>query len=62
VSIDAQAKACALRTRRPWASGLEPHVIAEAHLDAASIFGGIERFAGDRESRIARQRDSIAKL
>jgi hypothetical protein len=43
-------------------SGLEPDVIAEAHLDAASIFAGIERFARDRESRIARQRELVAKL
>jgi len=43
-------------------SGLEPDVIAEAHLDAASILAGIQRFARDRESRIARQRELIAKL
>jgi transketolase len=36
--------------------GLEPDVIAEAHLDAASILAGITRFAGDREQRLARQR------
>ena len=36
--------------------GLEADVIAEAHLDAASIFAGIERFARDREDRLARQR------
>jgi transketolase len=36
--------------------GLEPDVIAEAHLDAASIFAGVQRFAQDREQRMARQR------
>jgi transketolase len=43
-------------------SGLEPDVIAEAHLDPASIFTSIQRFARDRESRVSRQRDLIAKL
>ena len=42
--------------------GLEPDVIAEAHLDPASIFAGIQRFARERESRISRQRDLVAKL
>jgi transketolase len=36
--------------------GLEPEVIAEAHLDAESIFAGVERFAREREQRLARQR------
>ena len=36
--------------------GLEPDVIAEAHLDAPSILAGITRFAADREQRLARQR------
>ena len=36
--------------------GLEPDVIAEAHLDAASVLVGIERFAREREARMARQR------
>ena len=36
--------------------GLEPDVIAEAHLDAASIFAGVRRFAQDHEQRMARQR------
>jgi transketolase len=39
--------------------GLEPDVIAEAHLDAASIFAGIERFANDRETRMTRQRSLL---
>ena len=30
--------------------GLEPDVIAEAHLDPPSIFAGIQRFARERES------------
>ena len=36
--------------------GLEPEVIAEAHLDPASIFSGIQRFAQAREQRLGRQR------
>jgi transketolase len=43
-------------------SGLEPDVIAEAHLDAASIQSGILRFARDRESRLSRQRDVLGRL
>ena len=42
--------------------GLEPDVIAEAHLDAASILAGVQRFAADRAQRIGRQRDLMAKL
>jgi transketolase len=42
--------------------GLEPDVIAEAHLDAASIQAGITRFARDRGSRMGRQRDLLTKL
>jgi transketolase len=40
--------------------GLEPEVIAEAHLDPASIRAGIERFARDRAQRLAQQRDQLA--
>jgi len=36
--------------------GLEPEVIAEAHLDPPSILAGIKRFAADRDQRIERQR------
>src|SRR6201999_3970023 len=36
-------------------SGLEKEVIEEAHLDPESIFKGIERFARERDKRIARQ-------
>ena len=43
-------------------SGLEPDVIAEAHLDAASILSGIKRFASDRDSRLSRQRDLLGRL
>lgn len=39
--------------------GLEPDVIAEAHLDAGSIENGIRRFAQDRGQRLARQRDAL---
>jgi transketolase len=43
-------------------SGLEPDVIAEAHLDAQSIFSGVQRFARERDSRLGRQRDLLAGL
>ena len=36
--------------------GLEADVIAEAHLDADSIFAKVQRFAQDREERVRRQR------
>ena len=39
--------------------GLEPDVIAEAHLDAESIYAGVERFAREREDRITRQRGCL---
>jgi transketolase len=43
-----------------WRSGgLEAEVIAEAHLDPVSIFAGVERFANERERRIADQRTLI---
>jgi len=43
-----------------WRSGgLEPDVIAEAHLDPDSIFTGVERFANERERRISEQRKMI---
>jgi hypothetical protein len=38
---------------------LEAEVIAEAHLDPKSIFEGIERFARERERRIASQRELL---
>jgi len=40
--------------------GLEADVIAEAHLDAESIFSGVQRFAADRPQRIERQRALLA--
>jgi transketolase len=43
-------------------SGLEPDVIAEAHLDSTSIIEGIRRFAKDRESRVSRQRNQLSAL
>jgi transketolase len=44
-----------------WLSGgLEADVIAEAHLDPDSIFKGIERFAADRVSRMAKQKAAFA--
>ena len=43
-----------------WLSGgTEADVIAEAHLDEASIEAGIVRFAGDRDGRLARQREEL---
>jgi hypothetical protein len=39
--------------------GLEPDVIAEAHLDAPSILAGIKRFAADRDQRLTRQRKTV---
>jgi transketolase len=43
-------------------SGLEPDVIAEAHLDPDSIFAGIQRFAKDRKERLTRQRELLTAL
>ncbi len=46
-----------------WLSGgLEPDVIAEAHLDQQSIFAGVQRFAAERDQRLARQRKILATL
>ncbi len=42
--------------------GIEPDVIAEAHLDGKSIFNGIERFAKAREQRIEQQRSLLNSL
>jgi len=42
--------------------GLEADVIAEAHLDGASIFAGIERFARDRARRLERQKSALNQL
>ncbi len=42
--------------------GTEPDVIAEAHLDAESIFAGIKRFASEREQRLSGQRELLAAL
>ncbi|KAL6066529.1 putative Transketolase [Balamuthia mandrillaris] len=42
--------------------GLEEDVIAEAHLDSASIRDGIRRFALDRKSRLERQRQAFQLL
>jgi transketolase len=40
--------------------GLEPEVIAEAHLDPASIFAGIQRFAKDRPERMSQQKAHVS--
>jgi transketolase len=46
-----------------WRSGgLEPDVIAEAHLDQDSIFRGVERFAREREDRLRQQRGALERL
>ena len=42
--------------------GLEPDVIAEAHLDRPSILAGIQRFALDREERLVRQKNLFGRL
>lgn len=43
-----------------WRSGgLEAEVIREAHLDPDTIFAGVERFANERERRMAEQRKLI---
>ncbi len=42
--------------------GLEPDVIAEAHLDPDSIFNGIKRFAEAREQRLSQQRNMLDAL
>src|SRR5499427_3406631 len=42
--------------------GLEADVIAEAHLDADSIFDGISRFAKDHGVRLKRQRGDLESL
>ena len=42
--------------------GTEPDVIAEAHLDAESIYSGIKRFANEREQRLSGQRELLAAL
>jgi hypothetical protein len=39
---------------------LEPDVISEAHLDSGSISAGIQRFASEREQRMAKQRALIS--
>jgi transketolase len=46
-----------------WLSGgTEADVIAEAHLDAPSIFNALGRFASDRPERLARQRGWLEAL
>jgi transketolase len=42
--------------------GLEQDVIAEAHLDPNSIVAGIQRFAQERDQRLARQREMLQAL
>jgi transketolase len=42
--------------------GLEPEVIAEAHLDPTSIFNGIQRFAKERGQRLSRQRELLGRI
>ncbi|HUU33234.1 MAG TPA: hypothetical protein VMW48_04170, partial [Vicinamibacterales bacterium] len=46
-----------------WLSGgLEADVIAEAHLDPASILAGVKRFADERQARLAAQRAALDAL
>ncbi len=42
--------------------GLEPDVIAEAHLDQKSILDGVSRFAKDRSRRLDQTRSLLGKL
>jgi transketolase len=42
--------------------GLEPDVIAEAHLDQKSILSGVQRFANDRSKRLEQTRSLLAAL
>ena len=42
--------------------GTEADVIAEAHLDADSIFAGVKRFATEREQRLGRQAAALQVL
>ena len=42
--------------------GLEPDVIAEAHLDPESVFAGVQRFALDHSQRIERQHGLLEGL
>jgi hypothetical protein len=42
--------------------GIEADVIAEAHLDPESIFAGIQRFAQERQQRLAHQRMWLTSL
>jgi hypothetical protein len=37
-------------------------VIAEAHLDANSIFAGVQRFAQERPKRLEQQRSVLEKM
>lgn len=46
-----------------WLSGgTESDVIAEAHLDPASIIAGVTRFANERDTRLKKQTDQLAGL
>ena len=42
--------------------GTEADVIAEAHLDADSIFARVQRFAQERPTRLSRQRSLLDAL
>jgi hypothetical protein len=50
------------RLRTHSADGLEPDVVAEAHLDPDSIFAGIQCFAKDRDERLTCQRELLGAL
>jgi hypothetical protein len=42
--------------------GSESDVIKEAHLDPASIFAGVQRFANERRQRLERQKGLLDRL
>jgi transketolase len=40
--------------------GSEADIVAEAHLDAESVFAGVKRFADDKAKRMQQQRETLA--
>jgi transketolase len=64
-NVGAQADAYSLTADwdNQWLTGgLEPDVIAEAHLDKDSIFEAVKKFAAERERRLDLQRANLEAL
>jgi transketolase len=64
-NVGAQADAYSLTAdwHDQWLTGgLEGDVIAEAHLDPDSVFSAVKRFADERPSRLARERQELESL